>query len=433
MISGGITDLSRGFIQSVSGNNTFRGNIELNANGLSRIGTQNGASLTLTGAITQASGVTTATILFRPGNTAGDFVTLSNAGNSFGGDTQIFSGATTGSGNYTGVRLGINNALPTSLTISGLSTTNATTTALDLAGFNQSLNGLITGGGGLNIINLNTITPSSLTLNPTADKATTNTLILGGVGLGVINVDKIGSFTQTLTGSYTYTGTTTVSAGTLALVGGSHESPITVNNLASLGFTLGSSTTSNAAVTFVAGSTVKITGTPAPATSYTLLTTTSTISGTPVLDAPIAGFQLQVDGGNTLKLIPTPAAGYSSWATLNGAGANLNDDHDSDGVSNGVEYFIGGPSGNTTGFTPVPGVIDTAGVLSVTWTKAASYSGTYGTDFWVETSATLANPWVTQIADPNPGFTVTFPSATEVKYTFPAGTTNFVRLKVTGP
>ena len=277
-------------------------------------------------------------------------------------------------------------------------------------------------------------TARTLTLTGTNSDANTIAGILqdsSALGAGVLSIAKTGAGSWTLTGANTYTGSTTVSAGTLALVGGSQASPITVNNLASLGFTLGSSTTSTSTLNFIAGSTIKITGTPAPATSYTLLTTTATISGTPVLATPIAGFELQIVGGNTLKLVPS--SGYSSWATLNGAGANLNDDHDSDGVSNGVEYFIGGPSGNTTGFTPVPGVVNTAGTLSVTWTKAASYTGTYGTNFWVETSASLANPWTNQIADPTPGFTVTFPSATEVKYTFPAGTINFARLKVTGP
>jgi len=51
----------------------------------------------------------------------------------------------------------------------------------------------------------------------------------------------------------------------------------------------------------------------------------------------------------------------------------------------------------------------------------------YGVDYMVETSATLSG-WA-----PAPGGSVTFPSATEVKFTFPAGTKNFARLKVTGP
>ena len=244
---------------------------------------------------------------------------------------------------------------------------------------------------------------------------------------------KEGSNTLTLTGTNTYTGATAVNTGTLALVAGSQTSPITVTNGASLDFTLGSGTTSTSTLTFVAGSTVKITGTPAPATSYTLFTTTATISGTPVLDAPIAGYQLQVDGGNTLKLIPTPAGGYASWKTANSTSQTIDLDHDSDGVKNGVEYFMLGAV-NTTGFNALPGVVNTAGVLSVTWPKAASYTGTYGTDFVVETSDSLTGTWSTEIVSPNPGFTVTT-SSTEVKFTFPSplGTKNFVRLKVTGP
>lgn len=122
--------------------------------------------------------------------------------------------------------------------------------------------------------------------------------------------------------------------------------------------------------------------------------------------------------------------GYASWAGVNGAGANLNDDHDNDGVPNGVEYFLGGPSGNTTGFTSLPGVTNTAGTLSVTWVMGAGYAGVYGTDFTVETSDTLTGSWTTEITPGN----VTI-SGSNVTYIFPTplGTKRFVRLKVTGP
>jgi hypothetical protein len=123
---------------------------------------------------------------------------------------------------------------------------------------------------------------------------------------------------------------------------------------------------------------------------------------------------------------------YSTWASTNGAGPNLNDDHDEDGVDNGTEYFIGGPNGNTTGFTTLPGVVNNAGTLSVTWTKAADYTGAYGTDYTVETSATLAGPWTPETVGGN--VTIT---GNDVRYTFPGGPPysgrNFARLKVTGP
>jgi hypothetical protein len=121
------------------------------------------------------------------------------------------------------------------------------------------------------------------------------------------------------------------------------------------------------------------------------------------------------------------SGGFSAWQLANSTSGALDEDHDGDGVANGIEYFLGGDS-NTTGFTPLPGVVTTAGVRSVTWTKAASYSGAYGIDFLLETSATLAPPWTPETEGGN----VTI-NGDEVKFTFPAGTENFARLKVTGP
>jgi autotransporter-associated beta strand protein len=128
---------------------------------------------------------------------------------------------------------------------------------------------------------------------------------------------------------------------------------------------------------------------------------------------------------------PSAGTGFDSWKTANGATGGINDDHDNDGVDNGVEYFLGGPNGNTTGFTPLPGVTNTGGTLSVTWTKGSGYSGTYATHFVVETSETLSGTWIQEtlpggnITD-DPGFVkITFPS--------PLGTKKFARLKVTGP
>jgi fibronectin-binding autotransporter adhesin len=238
---------NRGFIQSVSGHNTFAGDIEATA--ASRIGTQTGAQLTLTGVITQ----TTGNILFRAGDDAGDFVTLSNPGNSFGGDSTVFTAAT--SGNWAGVRLGADNALPTNLTLSGF-TGAGTGTALDLNGKNQTLNGLIDGAT-LNIINLDPANPSTLSLNPTTEKSTASTVIAGGSGLGVINVVKDGTSTQVFAGTHSYTGTTTVNSGLLRI-----DSPTALNGTS--GITVNSGTNSALAIgtgiTTGAGKSITING-----------------------------------------------------------------------------------------------------------------------------------------------------------------------------
>jgi autotransporter-associated beta strand protein len=266
-------------------------------------------------------------------------------------------------------------------------------------------------------------TGGTITLNQALDHSD-----IGGDNAIDGGLTKSGTGTLVLNNTVnTYNGPTTVSQGTLSLVGGSQASAITVADGASLGFTVGSTTSSTATVTFNAGSTVTITGTPTLA-SYTLMTAASFDGITPVLSAPVAGYELVLDGTTTLKLVQL---GYGAWASFNGAGPNLDDDHDNDGVTNGVEYFIGGPNGNTTGFTALPGVVDTAGVLSITWPKGAGYAGVYGTDFEVETSATLSGTWTTETLG---GGNIT-DTGTSVKYTFPGPLSgkNFARLKVTGP
>jgi methionine-rich copper-binding protein CopC len=136
---------------------------------------------------------------------------------------------------------------------------------------------------------------------------------------------------------------------------------------------------------------------------------------------------------DNVRLVATPAGppttGFAGWQAANGTTGAINEDHDNDGASNGIEWFLGGNT-DTTGFTGLPGVSNTGGTLSVTWTKDADYTGNYGTDFVVETSATLTGPWT---AESSPGnVTIT---GNDVTYTFPAplGDKNFARLKVTGP
>jgi hypothetical protein len=109
----------------------------------------------------------------------------------------------------------------------------------------------------------------------------------------------------------------------------------------------------------------------------------------------------------------------------------MEQDHDHDGVPNGIEYFLGG-NANTTGFTALPGVVKASnGTLSVTWTKAAAgYTGVYGTDYVVQSSTTLTGTWMDEPATGG-GVTVT---GNEVKHTFPSGSfQKFARLKVMGP
>ena len=285
------------------------------------------------------------------------------------------------------------------------------------------------GANGVNTASNVTVTSGTLTISaPLGDLAVAESKIS--------SLAKAGAGTLVLSGANFFTGGTTVSAGTLELT-----------DNAQLKFVLGATSGTNSSIsgagtvtldgdfvidTLAADGLLSGTWLVENVTSLTgAYGTTFTVVGFADIgsnkwEKTVGSKKYTFDETTGILTLETP--GYSSWASTNTAGPNLDDDHDNDGVPNGIEYFIGGPTGNTTGFTPLPGVIDTAGVLSVTWTKGAGYVGAYGTDFLVETSAILSGAWT-----PAPGPTVTFPTAAEVKFTFPAGTINFARLKVTGP
>ena len=147
-------------------------------------------------------------------------------------------------------------------------------------------------------------------------------------------------------------------------------------------------------------------------------------------NAYLGGKSYDLMGGG--RLVPIGAAsGFGTWAATNNAnGQTLADDHDRDGVPNGIEYFLGGPTGNTTGLSALPAVANNSGGRSVTWTMAGNYTGAYGTDFVVETSESLSGAWTTEILGAN-----VIRAGNAVTYTFPppGPARKFVRLKVTGP
>ena len=227
------------------------------------------------------------TLLDAATGTYGLHTFIINGASTYGGDTTVsgYSAAWPMT-----LNAGVNNAMPYgsgkgSLNVNDYGAFNVNGKTVNINGLNGTALGTVRGGGTLTLGN--------------GDASGS----FAGVISGTLSLAKVGTGTQTLSGTNTYTGATAVSAGTLAFLGGSQMSPITVSNGAFLGFILGSATTSTSTVTLIAGAKVKITGTPALA-SYTLLTA-SAITGTPVLDTPIAGYQLVVNGGK-LNLIVIP-------------------------------------------------------------------------------------------------------------------------------
>ena len=112
---------------------------------------------------------------------------------------------------------------------------------------------------------------------------------------------------------------------------------------------------------------------------------------------------------------------FTSWRDNNAPGESFDDDHDQDGVPNGIEYFMG-LAGNDFTLTPA---LDFSRLIS--WPKAKGYAGIYGSDYLVQTSVEL-HTW-----DDVP-FTDVIIDNDSLDYVLPAtGPKKFARLKVAGP
>jgi autotransporter-associated beta strand protein len=170
------------------------------------------------------------------GGGGSNIIVLANPNNDFNGSLSINTNlnGTTAFNNTTAVvtvRLGASEVIPNGLgkgdvILSGGSTA-ATPVTLDLYGYNETINNLISYGTHANtfVTNNRTGTTSTLTIgdnnSSTLISANSNALyttFFGGAivdGGGIVALTKIGEGTQTLTGANTYSGATLVSKGKL--------------------------------------------------------------------------------------------------------------------------------------------------------------------------------------------------------------------------
>ena len=296
-------------------------------------------------------------------------------------------------------------------------------------------------------------TPSGIDLQINAPISGGYSLVKGGEG------------NLLLAGTNTYGGATTVNEGTLT-VNGSVSTATTVNGTAKLagtgnaagGATIGAtafvapggsnagelrsgattidgtyqcqfdgSTSDRLTVTgnLTLGATSTIAcstlGGGATETFYIIASFTGTLKGTPQVSNMPPGYSVSLATPNQIRIVK--ASGYGDWSTQWAGGQGLDQDHDGDGVANGIEYFMGQTG---SGFTPAPSLSG----KTISWTKGASYTGTYGVDYRIETSTSLgAGSWTLVPAnDPN------LSNGSPLQYTLPTGQTKvFSRLVVTGP
>jgi fibronectin-binding autotransporter adhesin len=191
-----------GALQGASGTSEWQGGVTISASG-TRIGVNSG-ELTLSGVID--SGGAAHGITFRSNDANATTLVLSGA-NTYLGATTLVTGANGV------VRLsGGDNRLPTGTNlVFGLSGISG---ILDLNGNNQEVTGLSVGqSSGTNANEIHSQTAATLTVNNSSASSYSGK-ISGGIAL-----TKTGASTLTLQGQNEYSGTTTISQGTLALGG----------------------------------------------------------------------------------------------------------------------------------------------------------------------------------------------------------------------
>lgn len=304
----------------------------------------------------------------------------------------------------------------------------------------------------------------------------TDTVLLGSLNNGttkVIGLTKVGTGKLTLAATNNYSSATTISAGTLQLGNGTTDGTLTatsgvINNAALIYNWIADHTaayvvsgtgaltkqgagklTLTAEPTYTGNTTISGGAISVAANSATTFADTSTITITTgaVLDLPNATtdvvaslvlngvaqsagiYDSSTPGGYITGLgkiqVGAAVPGYAAWALANAPGQTKDQDHDNDGIKNGIEYFSGFSG---SGFNP--GGNGTLSGATATWIKGGSYTGTYGADFLIQSSTDLVN-WVTVPVGTDPILGTVANNAGSVTYTPVTGQTKrFGRLVV---
>lgn len=291
-------------------NNTAKGTISVSA------------PVNLTGSITNVGIGTNATIISGSiastvtavvQNSATAPLLLSGA-NAYAGNTIITSGT---------LKLGGISAIPNGSGKGNVLLNPTTGTAtLDLNGTNGTINGLSSSGAGSSLVDNSSNAVSTLTVGANDQSSTFGGVIQNSGASAKLNLTKTGAGTLTLTGTNTYTGPTTVNAGTLLINGNSSADTNTWTVVS--GATLGGTGKIGGVVNYQNGSAASftVTSTNTPYRNSTYLTFTNAVFMTNLavrLTLPASGLSNGFYVLSTNSVAPTVNGAFGTPAIISGS------------------------------------------------------------------------------------------------------------------
>lgn len=206
-----------------------------------------------------------------------------NAASTYAGGT-VFS---SGNGNKGVYVLGVSNALPTTTAVTLAA--NAGLLQFNLNGKNQTITGLTTSGSASNLANNTVINSSATGATLTINTASADTFggLLGGAGTN-FSLAKSGAGTLVLSGANTYTGGSTINAGTLSGTTSSIPGNVAAGSGAVLDFTQTGNGTYAGSISGAGAVTISGQGTGGGTVSFTSTGSTYT-GGTSIVSGTLSG------------------------------------------------------------------------------------------------------------------------------------------------
>ena len=316
----------------------------------------NTGTLTLSGGNSYTGGTTISAGMIKAGN--------ATALGANGSAVSVTAGATL---DLNGTTMTNTNALTLNGTgVSGngalINNNSTAATYAGLLSFGSSSN-IVAGAGDITLSNTGSITAAGSGYQLFVGGAK-NTTIHGSIDTGTGTVFKQGAGTLTLTGANSYTGSTTVSVGTLSLGNGTLNS-----NLADTAdVVIGTNSSATLNLNFLSGNTDTVKTLTIAGVQKAAGVWGSTTSGAPNTDTRLTG-----NGTLNVTTGPTSSSAYDTWANttygLSGANAAFDFDYENDGIKNGLEWILGGnPTTNSPGIIPAA-TRNLSGDLVLTFTR----------------------------------------------------------------